>query len=384
MMNYKNNQIRFSILAILIISMAGCSKMDSTYQDFWKNGEKVYPASPDSLKVYPGKNRIKLTWLILGDPTVSKAKIFWNNGTDSLEVPVSRTGSKVDTVKVLLENMQEGLYTFNIYAYDEKGHSSVEASAVGKVYGDAYANSLLIRIINSAFFLDDSLRVVWGDPADQTSLGSEIVYTDTSGTSRHLIVPATADTTVLLDYDFNAEPTFRYRTLFLPDSMAIDTFYTAFKTIKVKGPRVELSKSGWTATAYGDFDNRSGSAYRPPSNAIDNDPATVWVSHISVTSNYPHTIYVDMGNIVPDIEGLSFIQRTPLNGALKLIEVQVSQDTLVDGWKPMGEFTLQNIGQIQYIDFAQPETFRYFKVIGKNDYSNSKNLALAETGVFTR
>ena len=261
-MNYKNNQIRFSILAILIISMAGCSKMDSTYQDFWKNGEKVYPASPDSLKVYPGKNRIKLTWLILGDPTVSKAKIFWNNGTDSLEVPVSRTGSKVDTVKVLLENMQEGLYTFNIYAYDEKGHSSVEASAVGKVYGDAYANSLLIRIINSAFFLDDSLKVVWGDPADQTSLGSEIVYTDTSGTSRHLIVPATADTTVLLDYDFNAEPTFRYRTLFLPDSMAIDTFYTAFKTIKVKGPRVELSKSGWTATA-SSYDTRYGTARAP-------------------------------------------------------------------------------------------------------------------------
>jgi len=179
-------------------------------------------------------------------------------------------------------------------------------------------------------------------------------------------VPATADTTVLLDYDFNAEPTFRYRTLFLPDSMAIDTFYTAFKTIKVKGPRVELSKSGWTATA-SSYDTRYGTA-RAPSSAIDNNPSTIWVNQISPQTTYPHSITVDMGSVVQEVAGLSFI-ISPSLGAPKLIQILISMDDIT--WTLMGSFTLQYINGVQYVDFLQEQDCRYFnptwKLIPENN-----------------
>lgn len=380
MMKYKNNYFPFWLLAAIIITgMVACSKMDSTYRDFWKNGETIYPASADSLKIYSGKNRVEITWLILGDPSIKKAKVFWNNGADSLQVPISRTGNKVDTVKIVLENMQEGTYTFNIYTYDDKGNRSVGTTAVGKAYGDSYEGSLLSRIINSAFFLDDSLKIVWGDPADETSLGSEILYTDTSGNPRQLLVAPNADTTIITDYDFNAGHNFQYRTLYFPDSTSLDTFYTSYKAVRVKGPRQELSKSGWTATA-SSYDARSGTA-RAPASAIDNNTSTIWVNQISPQTYYPHSITVDMGSVVPNVAGLTFLvsQRaeTP-----KLIQILISTDSIT--WTPMGSFTLEYINNLQYVDFLQEQDCRYFKVIAEQPYGNTNNIVIKEVGAFIR
>lgn len=229
------------VLATLIGILSACSKMDSTYKDFLNDEEFVYPGPADSLEVRPGKNRIGFTWLIIGDPTVTKAVIYWGNGSDSLSVPISQKGIGVDTVTAILANMPEGSYNFTIYTYDDKGNKSIEVNTVGYVYGDKYISSLLDKPMGNAIIQNDTLKIMWGAPADATAINSELIYTDTTGAIRNLYIFPGTDTTLLADYDFNASGgKLQYRTLYVPDSMSIDTFYTSLKTTDVQ---IELNKT---------------------------------------------------------------------------------------------------------------------------------------------
>ncbi|MEL7587445.1 MAG: DUF4998 domain-containing protein [Prolixibacteraceae bacterium] len=366
----------------LVIGNIACSKIDDPYRDFWKDGEKVYPASPDSVKVHPGKNRIELTWLTQGDPSVNKAKIFWNNGKDSLEVPVEREpgSNKADTIKVMFSEMQEGSYSFSICTYDNLGNKSIPVNAVGRVYGDEYVNSLLIRLIQSATYIDDSLRIAWGNPADASSIGSELVYTDLSGSSRHLYVAPDADSTKIGDYDFSAGNTFTYRTLYLPHPLALDTFYTGFNVVRVKGPRVELSRTGWTVTA-SSFDSRSGSSYRPPQNTIDGNPSSIWVNQISPPTSYPHWLLVDMGVVTERVEGITILVQNK-NETPKTVEISVSEDNV--NWTFAGRYSVARITTLQYLDFQESQNVRYFKLTAVEPHGNTSNIIVAEVGAFVR
>ncbi|MGV8093262.1 MAG: DUF4998 domain-containing protein [Mangrovibacterium sp.] len=240
MMNrtYIYNWYRFiGILSFAaFIGLTGCSKMDDTYADFWKNGEIIYPSRADSVKIYPGKNRIGLTWLIKGDSRISKAKIYWNNKKDSAEIPIEVTNI-LDTVKVTVTDMAEGFYQFDIYHYDNRGNSSIKVSASGMVYGDNYISLLLRRSMEEALFANGSLRISWGLTIDETSIGDELVYRDHSGSTTHVYTEPNVDVTVLEDYDFNASNGLLiYRTMYQPDPMAIDMFYTAYDTLNVVVP----------------------------------------------------------------------------------------------------------------------------------------------------
>src|SRR3546814_17804617 len=77
--------------------------------------------SADSLVIRPGYKRVELSWLALSDPTVTKAMVYWNNGRDSVEVPINKT-TGIDTVRVMIDNLQERIYTFEIVTYDNDGH----------------------------------------------------------------------------------------------------------------------------------------------------------------------------------------------------------------------------------------------------------------------
>ena len=83
------------ILIILSLCMTGCGPMDETYSEFWDDGVIVYPAKADSVKAFPGDNRIVLSWQLRGDPSIARTKIYWNNRTDSLDTPVALTGAYV-------------------------------------------------------------------------------------------------------------------------------------------------------------------------------------------------------------------------------------------------------------------------------------------------
>lgn len=250
----------FSIgTAVLLLGLASCSPMNEPYKEFIEEGEIIYPATPDSVLVHPGKNRIKLSWLVPSDPSIRKARVYWQNRSDSVEVAIDRTGdADTERASVMLEDMEEGSYTFDIRHFDDEGNVSIETAVIGFVYGDSYINSLLARVVNRAGFAvaDDTMKIMWGPPGDETAIASELTYQDLSGTLRSITVSREEESTAIGDYDFDATDAFRYRTMYVPDSMAIDTFYTETQTERIN--EILLKNSGYPFE-HGEWDgNRWG------------------------------------------------------------------------------------------------------------------------------
>jgi hypothetical protein len=214
----------FFILAVCLIM--ACSKMEDTYAEFIKDGEIVYTGRVDSLKVYPGRNRIQLSWLLISDTKITRCKVFWNDGADMLEIPVQRSAG-IDTITVMLTGMAERTYTFDVFTYDNDGHSSIKSDTIGAVYGDVFAASLFNRPLKSVAFSADTARLEWAGASAQSE-SVQLNYIDNTNTPRTIVVPRLESKTNLPK--FKKGNSFQYRTLYLPEKNAIDTFFTAYES----------------------------------------------------------------------------------------------------------------------------------------------------------
>jgi ribosomal protein L13 len=230
-MNIKIKTI--SLLCLVILSgvyLSSCKKMDDSYRQFVDKGETIYIAKADSIKIYGGRNRVEVTWLLLSDPKVTKYKLFWNNRRDSVEKSVTKTG-EVDTVKAMLTNMSEGTYFFDIYLYDKLGNSSVKSTKSGRVYGERFQSSLLTRAYRSITRSGTNVNVEWM-PADTAVKQVDLQYTDAAGELKKITVTnKTRSVTPLVGMPVNGF--FRYRTVFEPEKKALDLFYTDYTTVQL-------------------------------------------------------------------------------------------------------------------------------------------------------
>ncbi|WP_256005294.1 DUF4998 domain-containing protein [Pedobacter deserti] len=234
----------FFLFALVTVIAASCEKMEETYNGYLKEGEIIYPGKADSLMAFPGNGRIGLQWLIVSDPKVEKAIVYWNNHADSVVVPIRKT-SQVDVIKVTLPDMEEGLYTFDVYTYDKSGNRSVGSQVIGEVFGESYQRTISNRLIRSVSWLNlpqqGSVPAFRGAEISWYGVNAQAIFIDitytredgTTGTHREEPVrvsgrpPLFRETTRLP----NARPNSRisYKTAFVPDPLAIDTFYTELK-----------------------------------------------------------------------------------------------------------------------------------------------------------
>lgn len=236
------NHLKGILLINLVICLAACKKMDATYAKYIKDGEIVYVSKPDSVKAYPGKNRILLTWPIGVDPKVSKARVFWNGREDSTEYNIDR-GLGIDTAKVWLNDMSEGSYSFDVITYDNKGHSSVKVNVQSNVYGENYNSSIVNRKVKTAVYKNSAAVIDWYNGVTD-AIAVEVSYTDNQGAVQKVLVSTAEKQTTLPNYKNASEISFR--TLFLPEVSALDTFYTASSSIIPEHPLEELVKSKFT------------------------------------------------------------------------------------------------------------------------------------------
>ncbi|BAV09461.1 protein of unknown function [Filimonas lacunae] len=228
--NYSTG-IYLLLLAFVCLQLAACSKMDE-YRKYAEGGEIAYAGKLDSLKIYSGRNRVLVKGLFIADPNIVSCKIYWDSRKDSVLVPVARTHG-VDTLSQLIENLEEGVHSFEVVTYDTFQRKSVIVNGTGTAYGERYQAFLINRPVNNSE-LDGSAKtsVSWGG-MDLTSgvFASDVTFTDTFGVLQTVRVPIAIVDTVLKPYKYGT--TFTYRTLFLPDSLSIDTFYTGYQTVNV-------------------------------------------------------------------------------------------------------------------------------------------------------
>jgi hypothetical protein len=193
--------------------------MDSTYKEFIVPNGIVYPQKADSVKVYAGENRVKITWQKGIDPQVIGAWIYWNNYTDSLNVTVPANSDKI--LSVIVENLEENNYTFHIKTYDADENVSIASEATGRAYGAEYRSSLFPRELTGNQTFPDRVELSWGS-ASSTMLQFVLKYRTSSDVPVELIIPPDESKTVITDY--KPLSAFTTVTWYLPEATAIDTF----------------------------------------------------------------------------------------------------------------------------------------------------------------
>jgi hypothetical protein len=221
----KSNLYFFALIACILSLSYSCSKDATAYQQYLDGREKVYPGLPSKVIAASGNYRVKLSWTPSPDPTVTKYRVFWNNGSDSLEVAA---GSSVNQqVAIIITKLVEYNYSFTIYAYDSKGNRSIPVQVNNiKVYGDSYKSSLTNRFINTnnPYELNgNDIKLNFLTP-DTINTETVIKYTHTNGTiATKKLDPAESSITL---EEYKAGTKIFYQSGYIPTRTAIDTFYT--------------------------------------------------------------------------------------------------------------------------------------------------------------
>ncbi len=338
---YSSSWLRLGLAGLVL---AGCTKMDDKYKPYLSGGEVVYQVQPDSIMIFPGHDRIQLDWQLTSNPNVTHGRVYWNNGADSVDAPVT-PGGKKDHVSVLIDPIPEGSYTFSIVTFDKAGHVSVPVDTIGRVYGDVYISTLTNRRTSRAVLIGGKPKIEWLSETDSTAVGTEIRYLDQQGAEQHIFVKTTDSITTI------AEPplgdSVQYRSLFIPVSGALDTFAAYYQPIYLEeAVPVELDRNKYEEyTLPGDAPQYNTSA-NPMSKLWDGDKNS-WFRTAN-NSGSPHWFTFDLG-VTAKLSSFKAWQRGILteynlvyaNANAKTWEVWGSADPNPDGswdsWVKLGD-----------------------------------------------
>ncbi len=228
----------FVIFIGIILGFSSCDSQSDIYKDYIVPNGLIYPGPAQNPITYPGDKRIKISWLRGTDPRVQKARIFWNNYTDSVELPVP---AGLDTVSYVIAPIAENTYSFMIHTYDDEGNVSIPIEVLGTVYGDYYKGMLTNRLLKSTYYDGQDLTLNWGT-AESTEAGIQVSWTDTKGNIQSIEVDP-SDSETLIPY-FNLTKPLTYSTTHRPDSLAIDLFQ-AITLNRMIDPVILIPKTTW-------------------------------------------------------------------------------------------------------------------------------------------
>lgn len=314
----KSKIVLYPIIFLFSILCLQCTEIDE-YKKYMPDGGIIYPQKPDSVKTFPGKNRIQLQWLLV-DPKVTSCEVFYEQDgvKKSSLVNVNGSSYEYDTVKVIIPDLSETTYVFEIVSYDDLGNISVPVEAVESAYGELYEGTLLNRLQKSySSSEEDGLMLEWHS-ATSTEIGIKLEYTSTNGNMRTIIVSNLETSTSIPDFDYS-EPLY-YSTMYQPVPTAIDTFYAEIVSAKYDQILdVALNKPTETSGQY-------NSAY-PGSGAVDGvgiETSSRWISENDTTD---HWIVIDLQGDY-NVSGLKMFTGTGgnLNYPIQNFSFQIEVD----------------------------------------------------------
>jgi len=210
------------------IGYNGCSDINSLHDKYLQRGETIYVAPPDSVKIFSGREKVKITYRNY-DPTVGKLTVYWDfrQGSASFDVPADNLGEEEE---LTILNLQEKHYTFELVATDPSGqYHSIPLNISGQVYGPRYEASLVNRKVGNATIFplaNYKMSIAWAS-AVGTMAGVELLYRNSSDTET--VMKVTNDD-MLINITDSKDDAIMYRTFHLPEN-CIDTFYMEYAPI---------------------------------------------------------------------------------------------------------------------------------------------------------
>ena len=221
----------FVFLAATLALTASCTKMNDFHDEYLRNGPIVYIGRVDSMKVFPGNQRVQVNYWIT-DPRAKELCFYWNNRKDSAKFSVP-AHDPVEMQTLLIDPVGEGDYTFQVYSYDGKGHRSIRFEQPFSSYGEVYASTLNTRSVVSTSVQEGAISISWGNSFSNLEVGIEVRYTGTDGAERTLFVPTAELKAATVIGDADLSKPISYRTAYKPNEDAIDVFYSVEKTIQL-------------------------------------------------------------------------------------------------------------------------------------------------------
>ncbi|MFW6326704.1 MAG: DUF4998 domain-containing protein [Bacteroidota bacterium] len=288
----KNSILIIILIAFVLWFFSGCSDMNDKHDLYLAEGEQIYIGKVDSLKVFPGDNRVKLRFWA-SDPRCSSVGFYWTPYSDSLIVDINKN-SPIDSFEVFIggensaKTISEGSYNMKVVTFDEAGNFSIPFEKTIDVYGEQYRSTLGNKVLSSLEYQDSTgtLSLFFADPLREDDIGIAISYTNREGEAKNLVLPNSEITSPVNISNVDVSEGVSYQTLYLPEPNAIDTFTTNSSDIEISQViNVALNKPVKVSDILND--NFIGP------NAVDgiiDDNASRWVS----SSSGEHWIEIDL------------------------------------------------------------------------------------------
>ncbi|MEA4917843.1 DUF4998 domain-containing protein [Proteiniphilum sp.] len=368
------------LITLITGSISSCKDMDDVYKEFLIPNGLKYPQRPDSLKIFAGYNRLRITWLEAKDPSITHAMIYWNNYQDSLRVNL---GDYKDTITVNIENLGESTYTFYIKTFDHQGNISIPSEISGTSYGDNYVMTTTNRTISSAVRDANRKGTITWNAKTSDLVYTEVRYTTSSGEKK--IVRALPEEIMLECPDAKPGELFEYRSVFLPKN-GIDPIAKEWE--EYDNPfAYKPDRSAWTAEARNGNHAWGDGGGGQTSLLFDGNKGTGW--HSKVGAPFPQCVVTDMKESVL----ISYIVIYPPGPAnwryLKDIKIYLTESpidandpnitTILDGMTPVASATYGG-GDSFRINFPTPSTGRYLTLSFPN--STSQYISFMELEVY--
>lgn len=198
--------------------------MNDLHEAYLQQGETIYAAKVDSVAVGPGDRRVKLE-LFIKAQRVEEILIYWNQKKDCQKCEV---GNKTGKFDVLIENLEEDDYVFQIITKDKFGNPSLPVECVGKVLGENYKTGLVNRRITNIESLEGGGFRLHFAAAVETAIKSIVLLVNGENEKLTYEVPVGES---MLEIPDCKEIT--YYTVYLPESNSPDVFDSSETTISL-------------------------------------------------------------------------------------------------------------------------------------------------------
>lgn len=372
-------KIHFSLLILIALAfVAGCEEFTDIHQEYVEGGEIIYAPKTDSIAFIAGKERILFRFWLYNSPNVETVNLYWNNDLDSLVTAVTPS-TGLDSTDIVLPAMAEKSYTFRVNTRDKYGHPSLTATDFGTAYGAIFQSSLVQRRVKAVSISDKGGQISWYSAAENL-VRNEIRYETNEGTTKVVKMPASAN--AVLCPGAKTGSTFEFRSLYIPEEEAIDTFTVDWTTNPTPFPAIyEYDKSGWTVVSFSDQEAGDGGGVN---SLLDGNLNNWWHSQYeNGGSTLPHWVVIDLTSSKRICRIDSW--RRPWSGDAKTVQYFVSDDPnpAAASWVKIAEGVFTS-GDKLTIDIADPAITsqgRYLKLV-LPDSNRAPHTSIAEITLY--
>lgn len=332
------------ILAVLfsLFLLTSCEDFMDRHKEYMEGGEIIYAPKPDTISFIAGKERILFRCRAYNSPNVKSVNVYWNDGLDSLIIPVTFNAG-LDSIEQVIENMAEKSYTFNVCMVDNFNHRSLTVTDFGSAYGDAYVATLNNRRIKEVTLSDKGATIDWYS-APEGLVRNEVRYTRNDGSKAVAVMPKEAYSVTCADVQ--AGSFVEYRSLFIPEEEAIDTFATAWTQWEEALPtEYKYDRSEWEVLSCSDETASDGGGMKT---LIDGDLGSYWHSQWDGgNAPLPHWAIIDMQ--APRAISRIEVYRRPGNTDAKTAQVFIGTDPDADaaGWTKIAEGVFSDTDKLE-------------------------------------